>query len=83
MLNYPLFHIDSEPVAVNTDSHDTEKEPFDVIAEKLSARSVKNDLMTVNDSVLCDPRLLQADSPRSCNAKSKADNQALKNRNAN
>ncbi len=83
MLNYPLFHIDSEPQAVNTDGYDAEKEPFDVIAEKLTARSVKNNLMAVNGGVLCDPGLLQANSPRSCNTESKANNQALKNRNAN
>ena len=69
MLNDPLFHIDSEPEAVNTDSHDTEKEPFDVIAEKLSAGAVEDQLAAVNHRVTGDPALPDTDGPGGSNAK--------------
>jgi hypothetical protein len=58
MLCYPLLHLDSYPKRINTQGNYGEQEPFYVIAKKLAARAVENDLTSVNDGVLCQPSLL-------------------------
>ena len=53
VLYYPLHALNGNPKTENTDSDDGKKKPFYHIAEELPACAVKNDLMTVNNCVLC------------------------------
>ena len=69
VFGYPLFHLDAQPKGIDATGDDGEQEPFDIIAEKLSAGTVKGELASVDDGVFCNPGLLQANSPRSSNAK--------------
>jgi hypothetical protein len=79
MLNYPLLHFNGEPEGVNAKSNDGEKEPLDVVSEKLSTVSVKGELLAVNNSVLSVPSFLKADSPRRSDAESESNDECLKN----
>ncbi len=51
MLAYSRLQFDLKPEGVNTNGNDSEKQPFNVIAEELTAVSVKSQLMTVNGGV--------------------------------
>ena len=69
VLHEPLFHVDAEPESVDAQRDDGEEEPLDVIAEKLSARAVEYQTVTVNECMLGDPFFLHADRPRSADTK--------------
>ena len=58
MFCYPLLHFDCEPEGIDTQSDNAQKEPFDVVAKKLSPGSVKSELMSVNRGMFYVPRLL-------------------------
>ena len=63
MTDDPLLHFDLQPEAVNTECDDGQKEPLDIIAEQLTARTVKNQTVSVKDCVVGDPALFDADRP--------------------
>ena len=78
MFNNPFFHLYIEPEAVNADGNYGEKKPFYVITEKLSARSVKNNLSAVYAGMTGYPVFFHAYSPRRGNAESKRYDYCLK-----
>ena len=55
VLHEPLLHIDAEPESVDAERDDGEEEPLYVVAEKLSARAIEYQPMSVNESVLGNP----------------------------
>ena len=57
MLRNPLFHFNIKPEAVNTQRDNRQEEPLDIVAEKLSARTIKHQTMTINRRVLGFPRM--------------------------
>jgi hypothetical protein len=82
MRNDPSLHFNGKPEAIDSEGNERQEEPFDVVAEKLCARSVKNELLAVDDGVLCVPSFSDADRPRKRNAKGKHTDESLQNADA-
>jgi hypothetical protein len=74
MFDDPLFHFYIEPETVDAEGYNGKQEPFDIVAEKLTAGAVKIKLAAVNDRMLCDPFLLEADCPGRGNTEGNACN---------
>ena len=79
VFNYPLFHLNREPERVNAKGNNRQQEPFDIIAEKLSAFSVKNHLTSVDRRVFRVPRFFQANRPRRADSERERANKRLQN----
>ena len=79
MLCNPLLHFDAKPEAVDAEGNNGKNKPNDVVAEKLCAVAVEDKAATVNGGVLCEPSLLDANSPRRADAKGKNSDKSLKN----
>ena len=60
----PLPKLDGKPQRIDAERHDAQQPPLDVVAEQLSARTIKHHLLTVNDGVISHPILPDADCPR-------------------
>jgi hypothetical protein len=82
VLHEPLLHIDAEPESVDAERDDGEEEPLYVVAEKLSARAVEYQPVSVNESVLGNPFFLHADCPRSAYSKRDEAEQGLQDADA-
>ena len=64
VLRNPFLHIEGEPKAVDTKGDDGEQEPLNVVAEQLGTVAVEGESTTVNNSILGEPGVIHADSPR-------------------
>ena len=79
VLGDPLLHLDREPEGINAKGDNAQQEPLDEVAEKLTAVTVKGEALSVDDGMLDVPSFLQADGPRSTQAKGKGDDDSLQN----
>lgn len=77
VLGDPLLHLNGQPEGIDTKGDKGQKEPFDIISEKLCSGAVKGQSVAVNDRMLHIPSLLQANRPRSTEAKRKYNDQPL------
>ena len=75
----PSLHFNGEPEAVDSECDDSQKEPFDVVAEELCSGAVENELLAVDDGVLCDPSFSDAYCPRECKTEGKCAEKPLQN----
>ena len=82
VLSNPLLHFDIKPEAVNTKGDERQQKPLDVVAEQLAARAVKGELTAVDDGVLGQPVLLEANGPGKAKTERKGDDKALQNADA-
>ena len=82
VLGDPLLHLDGYPETVDTKGDEGQEEPLDVVTEQLSARAVKDELSSIDNGVLGDPVLLDANSPGKAEAKGEHSDQALQNADA-
>ena len=55
VLGYILSQLDGQPKAIDTKRDNAQEQPDNELTEKLSARTVKADLLAVNDGMFRNP----------------------------
>lgn len=63
VLGNPLLHLDSKPEGVYAQRDNAEKLPYDELHKKITACTVEVGLLAVNDGMVSDPFLPDADAP--------------------
>ena len=78
----PLLHLDREPEGVDSEGDDGEKEPLYVVAEKTDAGACEDELLAINDRMLCIPTLFDAYCPGGADSESEYYDDSLENSNS-
>lgn len=68
MLCHPLLDIDFHPEHVDAARDEAKQPPLDKAAEHLRTFTVEDDLFVVNNSMVCNPFVPDANAPRQTNA---------------